>query len=281
MKISQLAFAVLGLVLLLGSGCRSEFERVRTSGDPQLLLDKANFYFEAEEYQKAQTLYELVIGPFRGTQEAEQISFRYAYTYYYTEQYILASYYFKNFSSTYGGSNLREEADFMAAYSNYRLSPIFRLDQSYSQKAIEAFEEFANLYPNSERVAQSNALIDEMRAKLELKEFEAAKLYMDLRRYPSAIRSFDNLLIEFPETKRAEEIRYFIAKSAFESAKGSFVELQKERYEECKERCKLFQRRYPESRFIQEVNEFMEQSENRLNELQDGRYKSQSARSWS
>ncbi|MEL6357815.1 MAG: outer membrane protein assembly factor BamD, partial [Bacteroidota bacterium] len=76
MKISQLAFAVFGVALLLGSGCRSEFERVRTSGDPKLLLDKANFYFEAEEYQKAQTLYELVIGPFRGTKEAEQISFR-------------------------------------------------------------------------------------------------------------------------------------------------------------------------------------------------------------
>ncbi|MEL6141877.1 MAG: outer membrane protein assembly factor BamD, partial [Bacteroidota bacterium] len=118
-----------------------------------------------------------------------------------------------------------------------------------------------------------------MRAKLELKEFEAAKLYMDLRRYPSAIRSFDNLLIEFPETKRAEEIRYFIAKCAYESARGSFVELQKERYEECKERCDFFQRRYPESRFNKEVNDFLEQSKNRLNELQDGRYQSQSARS--
>ncbi len=279
MKISQLAFTVFAFVLVLASGCRSEFERIRTSGDPAVLLDKANYYYDAGEFQRAQTLLELVIGPYRGTAEAEQITFRYAYTYYYTEQFILASYYFKNFSNTYGGSNLKEEADFMAAYSNYKLSPIFRLDQSYSKKAIEGFEEFANQYPNSERVAQSNALIDEMRAKMELKDFDAAKLYFDLRRYPSAIRSFDNLLIEYPETKRAEEIRYLAAKAAYESASGSFVELQRERYEDSVKRSEFFLRRYPDSPYVKEVSDYLEQSNNRLKELQDGRYQSKSTRS--
>lgn len=267
MKISHLAFAVFGLLLLFSSGCRSEFERIRTSGDPALTLKQANQYFDAEEYQKAQTLYELVIGPYRGQVEAEQIAFRYAYTYYYTEQYLLASYYFNSFSNTYGGSNLREESDFMSAYSQYQLSPIFRLDQSYSEKAIEAFEEFANRYPNSERVSQSNKLIDEMRAKMELKEYDSAKLYLDLRRYPAAIRSFDNLLIEYPETKRAEEIRYLICLSAYESAKGSFYELQRERYEEAIKRGEFFLRRYPESPYRQKVKEILELSNNRIKEL--------------
>lgn len=276
MKISHLTISVFTFFLLLTS-CRSEFERVRTSGDPALLLEKANFYFDAEEYAKAQTLYELVIGPFRGTQEAEKIAFNYAYTYYYTQQYILASYYFSNFAGTYGGSNLKEEADFMTAYSNYQLSPIFRLDQSYSEKAIEGFGEFAQMYPNSERVARSNALIDEMRAKMEMKDFESAKLYYDLRRYPSAIRSFDNLLIEYPETKRAEEIRYLIVKSAYESARGSFVELQQERYEEAVKRANLFIKRYPESSKLEEIRSDLELSNNRLKELQeDGRYQSTS-----
>lgn len=276
MKISHLAITVFTFVLLLASGCRSEFERIRTSGDPAMLLEKANLYYAAEEYSKAQTLYELVIGPFRGTQDAERIAFNYAYTYYYTEQYILASYYFNNFVGTYGGSNLREEADFMAAYSNYKLSPIFRLDQSYSTKAIEGFEEFATKYPNSERVEQSNGLIDEMRAKMELKDFESAKLYFDLRRYPSAIRSFDNLLIEYPETKRAEEIRFLIVKSAFESARGSFIELQEERYREDIKRANIFLKRYPESSYTKEVSSIIDLSNKEIKKLQDGRYKSTS-----
>ncbi len=270
MRIRLFLFPIFVLLFLLLSSCRSEFERVRTSGDASLLLAKANDYYDVEEYQKAQTLYELVLGPFRGTKEAEQIAFRYAYTYFYTEQYVLASYYFKNFAATYGGSLLKEEADFMNAYSNYKMSPVFRLDQTYTLKAIESFGEFANLYPNSERLNQINSLIDEMRAKLEEKDFAAAKLYLDLRRYPSAIRSFDNLLIEYPETKRDEQIRYLICQSAYESAKGSFVELQLERFEEALERCDFFLRRYPSSPQVEEVKKYREQSNNRLNQLKNG-----------
>jgi len=131
-------------VALITFGCKSEFETIRTSGDPALWLAKAGEYYELGEYQRAQTLFELTIGPYRGKAEAEEIAYRYAYTYYYTEQYVLASYYFKSFATTYGGSPLKEEADFMTAYSNYELSPVYRLDQSYSVKAIESFEEFAN-----------------------------------------------------------------------------------------------------------------------------------------
>ncbi|MEL7161869.1 MAG: outer membrane protein assembly factor BamD, partial [Bacteroidota bacterium] len=192
MKISPFIFLL--AVTFLTFSCRSEFETIRTSGDPKLVLAKADEFYAAEEYQRAQTLYELSIAPYRGQAEAEEIAFRYAYTYYYTRQYVLASYYFKNFATTYGGSTLREEADFMSAYSNYQLSPVYRLDQSYSNKAIEGFEEFANRYPNSERVNEANRLIDEMRAKMEKKDFESAKLYVDLRRFESAQRSFENVL---------------------------------------------------------------------------------------
>lgn len=280
MKINHLAVLIIACGLLVfGSSCRSDFERVRTSTDPDLILSRADAYYDAEEYQKAQTLYELVIAPYRGTEKAEMIAFRYAYTYYHTNQFILASYYFKNFANTYGASNLREEADFMAAYSNYELSPIFRLDQSYSQQAIEGFEEFANRYPTSPRVAESNRLIDEMRSKMEIKDFESAKLYLDLRRYQAAMQSLDNVLREYPETRRAEEIRYMATKAAYDFAQASFVELQAERYEEAVERANYFLRRYPESSYGEEVARFLERANARLTELEDVRYQSQGSRS--
>ncbi|MBB4077451.1 outer membrane protein assembly factor BamD [Lewinella aquimaris] len=262
------------LLVLTFFGCRSEFETIRMSTDPEYILQRANAYYDAGEYQRAQTLYELTIAPFRGRAEAEQIAYRYAYTYYYTEQFVLASYYFKNFATTYGGSDLREEADFMAAYSNYQLSPTYRLDQSYSVKAIEGFEEFANRYPNSERVTEANRLIDEMRAKMELKDFESAKLYMDIERYESALVSFENVLKDYPETQRAEEIRYLMAKVQYEYASRSFRLRQPERLEATIKLAQNFLDRYPGSEYLSEVDTILRKSEAQLKDLEDVRYQS-------
>lgn len=265
-------------VAFLTFGCKSEFETIRTSGDAALWLQKANEYYDLEEYQRAQTLYELTIAPYRGKAEAEQIAYRYAYTYYYTKQYVLASYYFKNFATTYGGSSLKEEADFMAAYSNYELSPVFRLDQSYSVKAVEGFEEFANRYPGSERIPEANRLIDEMRAKMELKDFESAKLYVDLRRFESAQQSFENVLKDYPETQRAEEIRYLMAKSQYQYADLSYVTRKAERFEKAEKLIDAFLERYPESAYAEEVRDLSKKTNKELKDLENVRYQSTGSR---
>jgi outer membrane protein assembly factor BamD len=112
-----------GMLWLLLPSCKSEFERVRISGDPELILNKAFAYYEKEEYQKAQTLFDLVMNTIKGGKRAEQAYYNYAYTYYYLKQYTLAAYYFKNFSNTFTSSPFREEAAYLSAYSNYLLSP--------------------------------------------------------------------------------------------------------------------------------------------------------------
>lgn len=270
---NSLLISLVGVGLfLLSTACKSEFERIRTSGDPATILEKAHAYYEEEEYLKAQTLYELVVSSYRGRPEAEKIAYNYAYTYYNLEQYILAAYYFNNFANTYGASQYQEEAEFMHAYSNYQLSPIYRLDQTYTLKAIEALEEFANKHPTSERVSECNRLIDEMRLKLELKDFEAANLYYDLQQYQSAIRSYENLLIEFPDTKKAEEVRYRIIESAFLLAENSFVEKQEERYNDMVKRAEAFMNRYRGGDYFIEVQEMLNDAQKRLKQLQDVRY---------
>jgi outer membrane protein assembly factor BamD len=255
---------VLGLILFSFVGCKSEFEKLRATADAETLHTKAFYYYENGDYLKAQMLFELIINNLRGKVQAEKVYFYYANTHYYLQKYILASYYYKNFANTFPNSEFREEADFMSAYSNYELSPKYRLDQTYTEKAIEEFQLFANYYPNSPRVQQCNLLIDQMRQKLEQKAVAEAELYYNLKRYQSALHTFENVLKDYPDTKEAERIRYLAIKASFMLAQNSVYEKQLERHEGCLKMCKAFIFRYPNSKHLKEVKTINENSNNKI-----------------
>jgi outer membrane protein assembly factor BamD len=247
--------------IFLASACKSDFERVRTSGNADLILNKAFDYYEKEKYQRALTLFDLVLNTLRGNDKAERAYYCYAYCHYHQKQYLLAAYYFKNFSSTYTNSPLREEAAFMSAYSNYQLSPSFRLDQGSTVTAIEEFQLFVNLFPTSKRVDQCNKLIDELRRKLEEKVFAEGQLYYDLRQYQSAVLSFDNLLRDYPESPEAEHVRYLIAKASFLLSDNSVVEKKAERYATTVVRCNDFLEKYPTGKYSKEIKQLRREAE--------------------
>lgn len=259
-----------GFILLIFSvltACKSEFEQVRLSNDPQRILTESIRYYDKGEYLRAQTLMELIINQYRGTREGEELFFKYAYTHYHLENYQLAATYFTNFANTFPYSSFTEEADFMTAYSYYKQSPSFRLDQEPSTKAIEAFQDFANKYPESERVEECNRLIDELRAKLEEKAYAQGILYYDLGQYQAAITSFDHMLYDFPETSRAEEVRFLILKSAFEYAENSVYDKRKERYDEASNYYKEYINRFPEGKHINEARAIQKQIDNNIKNL--------------
>ncbi len=251
----------------IGSGCRSEFEKVRLSNDPELTLAAAHKYYEDGEYLRAQTLYELILSQYRGRPEAETLYFQYAYSHYYLKQYTLASHYFNNFSTTFAYSDSREEADYMSAYSNFQLSPTFRLEQSQTVQAIQGFQDFVNRYPTSARVAECNRLIDEMRAKLEEKAFAGGALYYDIGEYEAAIHSFENMLRDFPDTERVELVRFRILRAAYLFAEKSVYEKRKERYELAMEKYMDFTRKFPKSNYQAEAETIYKDCQEQIKNL--------------
>ena len=127
--------------------CKSEFEKIRESGDPEKVYEKANEYLEEEEFLKASTLYELVLAHYRGKKEGELLYFNYAKCQFELQRYVTAAYYYEKFSESYANSDQRENADFMVAHSYRQLSPSFRLEQTYTQKAITAYQKICELSP--------------------------------------------------------------------------------------------------------------------------------------
>lgn len=268
MKINiNLALLVAISLILFTNSCTTEFEKVRTSNNPELIYEKANLYFNEQSYSDAQSLYELAIQYYRGKAEAEKIFYNFAYTYYHLGDYNTASQYFKNFVSTFYNSPNREDASYMSAYALYRLSPNFKLDQTPSEKAIEAFQEFINAYPSSPKVAEANKLIDQMREKMERKSYAKAVLYYDLKQYEAAVTSFQNHLKGYPGSKYEELAQFQMIKSSFELAVNSVIEKRQERFEDTKILANRYLEKISRKNYKDDVKEIIEKSNQRLSKL--------------
>jgi len=257
----------LGCILL--TSCKSEYEELRASNDVELVYKQALDYYNKKDYYKAQNLIEQILGRYRGKKEAEDLYVKYAYTHYYQGNYILASSYFQNFANTYITSSLREEAAFMSAYSNYLQSPDYKLDQTYTLKAISELEVFVNTFPKSERLKESNKLIDELRAKLEKKAFEEGLLYYNLKQYQSASITFNNMLKDFPDSDNIEQIRYYIVKANYTLAENSIYSKKLDRYQETLVAAELFKSKFFKSKDLKEVNSILKQTKENIKKLEN------------
>lgn len=255
---------------ILMMACKSDFERVRTSGDAAQMAVTAKELYANGDYNKAIILYELIIPAYRGKSEAETLNYEFADAHFKNSNFILSSHYFKTFADTYTSSPKREEALFLSALSEYKQSPRYKLDQSNSSKAIDAFQLFVNSYPNSDKVKDSNKYMDELRKKMEIKAFENGKLYYHLRNYSSAIQSLQNMLKDYPESEQAEEALYLIAKASKEWSDNSYFVFQQERYNETIKRCELFMKKYPRSEYAENINNYKQKCQEALNKFKNG-----------
>lgn len=248
-------------------GCRSEYQKILKSTDVSKKLAKAKEYYQKKDYFRSIQLFDELVNIYRGTDDAEEIYYYYALCNYGLKDYITARYHFKTFSETYPKSKYAEECRYMAAYCYYLESPKFSLDQDNTYKAIEALQLFVNLYPKSERVASCNDLIDDLRAKLEQKAYENAKLYLKIGDYKASVTSLKNAINDFPDSPFNEEISFMILKSSFLYAENSIETKQYERYKEALSYYQSFKDAYPKSKYLKEATRFFDTASKRM-ELQ-------------
>ena len=257
----KVTLSILLIIIVAFAGCKSKYEKLRASTDTAKKYREAVLLYEKKNYTKALGLFDDLIQKYRGTAEAEDLSYYFAYTHYKLLDYTTARYHFKIFADTYASSPKAEECRFMAAYCYYLESPIYTLDQKNTIKAIEALQLFINLYPKSERVAEASKLIDNLRDKLETKSYANAKLFLDIGDYKSAVIAFRNSALDFPDTKYAEEMEFLTIKSQALYAKASFELKQEERFNEVIQMYNEFEKNYPSSKYLKEADQIKKNSE--------------------
>lgn len=258
----------IGLAFILALNSCGEYGKIQKSSDFNKKLTYANQMFAEKKYARAQTLYDQIKDVFKGTKDYEALFYKYAYTYYYLKDYESAAFYFKNFADVFPNSPEAINMQFMQAYSFYKLSPRVELDQANTEKAISAMQTFINTYPNSDKVPEANQIIDSCREKLELKEYNAAKLYYNLGFYKAAGISFTNLLRDYPDSRDGDQYKYMAIKSYYDYANNSIPDKQIERYGDVITQYQDFVDHYPQSKYLKSAERYYTLSQNSLKKLQ-------------
>ncbi len=255
LEISKIFSLSVSVILIFGC---SDFQKLLSSSDSSAQYKEAEILYNQSEFKKAAKLFEQAAPRYRGTPQAERVVFLYADSYYHAGDYYLAAHQFENFIQSYPQSQKLIEAYFKEAMCYYNLSPKFSLDQEDTHKAVEKLQLFINNFPNAEFTDDANNAIIELQIKLEKKEFEISKNYYTTRDYNAAITSFDNFIASFPGNNFREESLYFKFLSSYEIAINSVESKKQERLNNLVSQYNSIISYYPESVFIEDLNEKME-----------------------
>ncbi len=267
-EISMKKFLVALLILSAGLlGACSKFNKIRKSKDPIEKYNAAIEYYEKKSYDKALILLEETEPLLRGKKEYEKAQYLMAQAYFKNKEYEMASYTFKRFYETYPRSEWAEECLYMHAFSLYSQSPESELDQKPTLEAIQSIQRYLNTYPQSSKTEEANKIIEELRSKLEKKAYEQALLYYKNSNYKAAIKAMTNFQKDFPDSAYMEEILYKRIESAYNLARESIFSKQKERLQETLELCDEYKDKFPQSKYLKEVQDISVSASRQISEL--------------
>ena len=243
----------------LFSSCAGEFNRVYKSQDYDYKYEYAKQSFAERKYMRAATLLQDLITLKKGSDDAQESLYMLAMSQYLSGDYESASQTFKKYYSSYPKGFYAEQASFYVGQALYESAPEPRLDQTPTIGAMNAYQQFLDLFPESNYRPQAQKRLYELQDKLVMKEYLSAELYYNLggyfgnvnanneSNYEACIITAQNALKQYPYSKMREQFSLLIMKSKFELAENSARERQLERYRDAEDECYGFLNEYPES----------------------------------
>ena len=247
---------------LLFSSCASEFNRIYKYGDAEAKYEYAKEAFARGKFEQASTLLQELVTMKKGSDEAQECLYMLAMSEYCNMDYESASETFKKYTTSYPRGYYIEPAYFYVGQSLYESSPEPRLDQSPTNGAITAYQQFMDLFPDPHLRAKAQERLYELTEKLIMKEFLSAQLYYNLGGYLGNINSNDesnytasiitaqNTLKNFPYCSLREDFMLLIMKSKFQLAENSSEEKRIERYRDAEDECYGFINEFPDSKNV-------------------------------
>jgi outer membrane protein assembly factor BamD len=256
-------------IAALFSSCASEFNKVYKTADNDYKYEYAKQCFAMGKFQQASSLLQDVVMLQKGRDNAQESLYLLGMSQYCNKDFESASATFKKYYSSYPKGTFAEQASFYVGQSLFRGAPEPRLDQTPTVGAINAYQQFLDLFPDSELrpLAQERMFI--LQDNLVQNEYLSAQLYYNLggyfgninanteSNYEACIITAQNALKTYPYSKIREKFSVLIMKSKFYLAENSSEERRLERYRDAEDECYGFLNEYPESKECATAEKFI------------------------
>lgn len=242
----------------------TEYAKIQKTQDYMVRYEYAKEMYACGQYDRAALMLQDVIMVLKGTDHGEESLYLSGMTNFRARNYSAAAAYFKKYYQTYPRGKFTEEAQYYSGKSLQENAPEPRLDQTGTFEAVSEYQSFLENYPTSRFADDASQAIFDLQDKLVEKEYLSAKLYYDLgtyfmncsnggSNYQACIITAQNAILDYPYTKRREDLSFLILKAKFELAENSVESKKEERYRGAIDEYYGFTSEFPESKYMKDV----------------------------
>ena len=258
-------YIIVGFIALLGLSSCGKFEKFRKSASLPVKYKAAVDYYKKKDFDKASILFDEILPLMKGDSTQEMATYYQAYCDFNLGNYTVANAHFKKFYEVFSRSEYAEEAIYMSAFSLYKDSPNYNLDQTGTLSAINELQSYLNNYPDTKFKDECSNMIKELRRKLERKAYEKAKLYhktspFNIASLKSSVIEITNFQRDFPDSDYNEEMAYLKVLAQFDLANSTIESKQKERYSDAAKFYLELVDKYPQSAFLKSAEKMYDKS---------------------
>ncbi len=203
---SKIFWSIMAGFLILSCGGNKNVTQYMTSKEH---FEHAMKFFNKKNYTKAQDEFSLITYKYSGSDIADDAQYYLAECNFRESDYVSASSEFDRLVTSFPKSEFVEDAMYKLAVSYYNLSPNFALDQKFTQDALNAVQNFMDLYPKSVRKDEIAKLYQDLKWKMARKQFESANIYRKITEYDAAIVYYDQIIADYFDSPFVARAKYW------------------------------------------------------------------------
>ena len=166
-------------------------------------------YFNKKNYIKAADEFSLITYKFSGSDIADDAQYYLAECYYRQKDYVSASSEYERLVSSFSRSEYVERAMYNMVICYNELSPGYALDQKFTYDAVQAIQNFMDLYPKSQKKPEVDSIYTLIKLKLARKHFESANIYRKVSEFEAAIVYYDQVIIDYYDSPYAGQSKFW------------------------------------------------------------------------